>query len=109
MNDGNNYFREKIFKSYSSKLANVLFPDVENSTFFDDEARHYVSELLCKHEENINSPGECLSYLEGFTPEIIQDAIDNPSWSTERQLNRWLNMTKPMIIQRIKNYFNLED
>ncbi|HFD6165560.1 TPA: hypothetical protein ACF5HI_004093 [Salmonella enterica] len=98
----------KSFKSYSSKLGYALFPEHNDNTFFDHEARSIVSELLYKHNGNINSAKEFLQLLDSFTPATVQDSIDNPSWVTEREVARWNGMTKSMIINRVKQFFASE-
>ncbi|WP_042857919.1 hypothetical protein [Dickeya sp. NCPPB 3274] len=95
----------KHFKMHHSKLGDALFPE---ETFFEVEARHFVSELLSKHDGNIESAQQFLLLLETFTPEIVQDSIDNPSWSTEKTVSRWENMTKGMIKQRVMQFFSTE-
>lgn len=92
---------EKMFTTYSSKLGDDLFPE---KTFFEIEAAHFVSELFVRHAGNIDSPQAFLTLLDTFIPEIIQDTLDNPSWSTESTVSRW-EMTKAMIRQRIMQRF----
>ncbi|ELW2866020.1 hypothetical protein QMI71_004415 [Salmonella enterica] len=98
----------KSFSSYSSKLGYALFPQKSENTFFECEARSIVSELLHKHNGEINSAKEFLYLLESFTPAIVQDSIDNPSWATEKVVGRWNGMTKSMIINRVKQFFASE-
>lgn len=99
-------FTEKFFKSYSSTLGDYLFPEKD---FFEMEANSFVSELMVIHKGNINSPQEFLTLLDTFIPQIIQESLDNPSWSTEKTVNRWENMTKEMIRQRVKQRFYSEN
>ncbi|PHM72309.1 hypothetical protein [Xenorhabdus sp. KJ12.1] len=99
---------EKIYPSYDSKLGDALFPKKEDENYFELEARNFASELLHKYDGNINSAKEFLELLECFTPERIQDVIDNPIWSTESEVNRWNNIIKPMIINKVKQFFDSE-
>ncbi|PHM59493.1 hypothetical protein [Xenorhabdus ishibashii] len=99
---------EKFHSSYESKLGNALFPKKEDENYFNHEARSFVSELLHKYDGNINSAKEFIELLENFIPSRIQDEIDNPSWATEKEVNRWENMIKPMIINRVKKFFDSE-
>lgn len=98
----------KGFNSYSSKLGYDLFPEHGGNTFFDHEARSFVSELFYKHKGKVNSAKEFLLLLDSFTPEMIQHSLDNPSWTTEREVARWNGVTKPMIINKVKQYFASE-
>ncbi len=98
-------FTEKFFRTYNSKLGDYLFPE---QSFFEIEANHIVSELMVRHKGNIESPQEFLLLLDKFIPEVIQDSIDNPSWSTDKTVSRWENMTKEMIRQRVREKFSSE-
>lgn len=45
--------------------------------------------------------------LETFVPESVQHSIDNPSWSTGKQIER-LNMAKGLIESRVRERFGSE-
>ncbi|MGP2408053.1 hypothetical protein V2A84_00120 [Yersinia sp. 2553 StPb PI] len=94
--------------SFSSKLGDALYPPKSEDTFFDMEARSIVSEILYKNNGNIDSAEIFLEKLESYIPDILQNSIDNPSWSTERELDRWHSMTKALIRRRLIQFFALE-
>lgn len=99
--------KEHFFSGYYSKLGDHLFPINPDNSFYDIQARHYVSELLCRDSGNIDSAREFLALLETFVPESVQHSIDNHSWSTQKQIEL-LNLAKILIEQRIRECFPSE-
>lgn len=98
---------EHFFRSYYSKLGDYLFPVHPDNTYYETEARQYVSELLHRQAVNISSAREFLVLLETFVPESVQHSIDNPSWSTGKQIER-LNIAKSLIERRVHERFDSE-
>lgn len=96
---------EHFFGGYYSKLGDYLFPVHPDNSYYETEARQYISELLHHHAGNISSACEFLVLLEAFVPESVQYSIDNPSWSTGKQIER-LNIAKSLIESRVRERFN---
>ncbi|CAH6267655.1 TPA: hypothetical protein RRG90_005257 [Klebsiella pneumoniae] len=99
--------QEHFFRGYYSKLGEYLFPVHPGNSYYETEARQYVSELLHRQAGNISSVREFLALLETFVPESVQFSIDNPSWSTGKQIER-LNMAKSLIERRVRERFHSE-
>ncbi|CAH5762964.1 TPA: hypothetical protein M4196_004639 [Klebsiella variicola] len=98
---------EHSFRGYYGSMGDYLFPVHPDNSYYDAEARQYISELLHSHAGNINSAREFLALLETFVPESVQYSIDNPSWSTGKQMER-LNMAKGLIESRVRERFASE-
>lgn len=98
---------EHSFRGYYGRMGDYLFPVHPDNSYYDAEARQYISELLHRHAGNINSAREFLALLETFVPESVQHSIDNPSWSTGKQIER-LNMAKGLIESRVRERFGSE-
>ncbi|MGX5024790.1 hypothetical protein ACWKXN_19630 [Enterobacter sp. UPMP2060] len=99
--------KEHFFRGHYSKLGYDLFPVHPDNSYYETEARQYVSELLHNQAGNISSAREFLVLLETFVPESVQNSIDNPSWSTEKQIER-LNIAKSLIESRVRERFHSE-
>ena len=98
---------EHSFRGYYSRMGDYLFPVHPDNSYYDAEARQYISELLHRHAGNINSAREFLALLETFVPESVQHRIDNPSWPTGKQIER-LSLAKGLIESRVRERFASE-